>query len=71
MIKGNPGSEDSKNASKIYPIRKHGNLLLCTLLLGNVAVNTLLPILLADITNGAPGRRPPKLQHVCVAVAWL
>eukprot|EP00557_Chaetoceros_sp_GSL56_P004650 CAMPEP_0176505936 /NCGR_PEP_ID=MMETSP0200_2-20121128/16770_1 /TAXON_ID=947934 /ORGANISM="Chaetoceros sp., Strain GSL56" /LENGTH=697 /DNA_ID=CAMNT_0017905543 /DNA_START=251 /DNA_END=2344 /DNA_ORIENTATION=- len=42
-------------AAKIYPIRKNGNLLLCTLLLGNVAVNTLLGILMADITSGTVG----------------
>lgn len=42
----------NKNAQKIYPIRKKGNLLLCTLLLGNVAVNSALAIFLGDITNG-------------------
>ncbi len=45
----------SRAAAKIYPIRKNGNLLLCTLLLGNVAVNTLLGILMADITGGTVG----------------
>lgn len=41
-----------KNAEKIYPIRKKGNLLLCTLLLGNVAVNTALSIFLGSIASG-------------------
>lgn len=53
VIGGSPGSKDAKNASTILPIRRQGNLLLCTLLLGNVAVNALLSILLADLTNGA------------------
>ena len=39
-------------AKKIYPIRKHGNLLLCTLLLGNVAVNSTMAIFLGDIASG-------------------
>jgi metal transporter CNNM len=39
----------------IYPIRKNGNLLLCTLLLGNTAVNALLSILLADKAGGIIG----------------
>jgi metal transporter CNNM len=50
--------EDRQNAEyakKIYPVRQDGNLLLCTLLLGNVAVNTLLSILLADKAGGIVG----------------
>lgn len=41
-----------KRASRIYPIRKNGNLLLCTLLLGNVAVNSATAILLGNIATG-------------------
>lgn len=40
------------NAKVIYPIRKRGNLLLTTLLLGNVAVNTTLSIYLGSIASG-------------------
>ncbi len=41
-----------KNAKKIYPLRKRGNLLLTTLLIGNVAVNAALSIFLGSITSG-------------------
>ena len=41
-----------KRASRVYPIRKNGNLLLCTLLLGNVAVNSTLAIFLGNIATG-------------------
>lgn len=39
-------------AKAIYPVRKQGNLLLTTLLLGNVAVNTTLSIYLGTIASG-------------------
>jgi len=42
----------SKSAQKILPLRKKGNLLLTTLLLGNVAVNAALSIFLGSITAG-------------------
>lgn len=39
-------------AVAVYPIRKQGNLLLTTLLLGNVAVNTILSVYLGSIVSG-------------------
>ena len=45
-------SSDAVNAAKILPIRKHGNLLLCTLLLGNVAVNAAVSVVLSEISSG-------------------
>lgn len=48
--------EQAANYAKdIYPIRKDGNLLLCTLLLGNTAVNSLMSIFSAEIFNGTTG----------------
>ncbi len=44
-----------KRAKKVYGVRKKGNLLLCTLLLGNVAVNSALAIFLGNIASGVMG----------------
>lgn len=41
-----------KNAAKIYPVRKRGNLLLVTLLMGNVAVISAMSIFLDSIAHG-------------------
>jgi metal transporter CNNM len=41
-----------KRAEKVYRIRQKGNLLLCTLLIGNVAVNSALSIFLGSIVSG-------------------
>ncbi|XP_066278503.1 metal transporter CNNM4-like isoform X8 [Branchiostoma lanceolatum] len=52
-IVANVGSEKEREyARKIAPLRVHGNLLLCTLLLGNVLVNNTLTILLDDLSSG-------------------
>jgi len=41
-----------KRAQKIYSVRKKGNLLLVTLLLGNVAVNAVIAIFMGSIASG-------------------
>lgn len=47
------GTEDEKGyAKKIMPFRKRGNLLLCTLLLGNVLVNSILTIFIDSVAGG-------------------
>eukprot|EP01084_Bolivina_argentea_P256991 432866_1 len=46
---------NSTYAKKIKPLRDCGNWLLCTLLLGNVAVNSCLSILLADKSDALIG----------------
>lgn len=47
------GSDNEKQwAKRIGPLRKRGNLLLCTLLLGNVMVNSTFTILFDNMTNG-------------------
>ncbi|CAB1438241.1 unnamed protein product [Pleuronectes platessa] len=50
------GTEKEKNdARKIEPIRRKGNYLLCSLLLGNVLVNTTLTILLDGLIGSGLG----------------
>ncbi|XP_033951543.1 metal transporter CNNM4 isoform X2 [Pseudochaenichthys georgianus] len=47
--------KEKKYARKIEPIRSKGNYLLCSLLLGNVLVNTTLTILLGDLIGSGLG----------------
>lgn len=55
IVMSGENRQNAEYAEKIYPVRQDGNLLLCTLLLGNVAVNALLSILLADKAGGIVG----------------
>nr|NP_001104390.2 unextended, isoform F [Drosophila melanogaster]NP_001104391.2 unextended, isoform E [Drosophila melanogaster]NP_001263162.1 unextended, isoform G [Drosophila melanogaster]NP_001288144.1 unextended, isoform H [Drosophila melanogaster]A0A0B7P9G0.1 RecName: Full=Unextended protein; AltName: Full=Putative metal transporter uex; Flags: Precursor [Drosophila melanogaster]AIG63332.1 unextended, isoform H [Drosophila melanogaster]EDP28148.2 unextended, isoform F [Drosophila melanogaster]EDP28149. len=49
----NTGTEkEKKYASKIAPVRDQGNYLLCSILLGNVLVNSTFTILLDGLTSG-------------------
>ena len=42
----------NKDAGRVYEVRKRGNLLLTTLLVGNVAINSALSIFLGSIASG-------------------
>lgn len=42
----------NKDAKKVYSVRRRGNLLLTTLLIGNVAINSTLAIFLGSIASG-------------------
>ena len=55
IVIGGGEPEKAAKARKILPLREDGNLLLCTLLLGNVLVNSLLSVMMANLTNGFIG----------------
>ena len=44
--------KEKRYAEKILPVRKHGNFLLCSILLGNVLVNNSMTITLDSLTGG-------------------
>lgn len=46
---------EKKYALRILPVRRHGNWLLCTLLIGNTSVNAALAIVTAELFGGIAG----------------
>lgn len=52
IVSNSGTARQKKYAKKIMPVRKHGNFLLCTLLLGNTLVNSSFTILLDGLTGG-------------------
>ncbi|KAH8066771.1 hypothetical protein JL720_12621 [Aureococcus anophagefferens] len=55
IVRGGGTPKEQERARKIMEVRSDGNRLLCTLLLGNVAVNSLLSIFLSGIASGLVG----------------
>lgn len=45
-------ASEKSYAKKIYPLRAHGNLLLCSILLGNVLVNAISTLILGNYLEG-------------------
>ncbi|KAL3173637.1 hypothetical protein MRX96_041458 [Rhipicephalus microplus] len=56
--------EERDYARKILPLRRRGNYLLCTLVLGNVCVNSSFTILLDGMLSSGPGGSTPLLDFV-------
>lgn len=46
------GGEEGKRADIVYRLRKNGNLLLCTILIGNVLVNNVLAVYMSEMFTG-------------------
>lgn len=52
ILRNTGDAKEQKYAAKIQPVRDHGNFLLCSILLGNVLVNSTFTILLDGLTSG-------------------
>lgn len=51
-MKNTGTGKERRYAAKIQPVRDHGNFLLCSILLGNVLVNSTFTILLDSLSSG-------------------
>jgi metal transporter CNNM len=47
--------KEAKYARGIYPLRRRANLLLCAILITNVAINSLFSIIVSDSAGGTVG----------------
>ncbi|RHY02998.1 hypothetical protein DYB36_007080 [Aphanomyces astaci] len=66
-------AEERSNATyakKIQPIRQDGHLLLTTLLFGNVAVNSIMAILMADMTSAIGAAALPVI-YTLIAIMYV
>lgn len=52
ILKNTGTGKERRYAAKIQPVRDHGNFLLCSILLGNVLVNSTFTILLDSLSSG-------------------
>ena len=64
VIEGSQDHQEVRWAKRILPLRRRGNLLLCTLLLGNTLVNALIAILLDDLSSGGASLGPLSLGAI-------
>ena len=55
ILRQSGGPKERVWAERILEVRRDGNLLLCTLLWANMSVNSLLSIIIADLTSGLAG----------------
>jgi metal transporter CNNM len=55
ILRQSGGAKERVWAERILAVRRDGNLLLCTLLWANMSVNSLLSIVIADLTSGLVG----------------
>jgi len=65
VVNGSGTKKEQIYARALLPLRAKGNFLLCTLLLGNTAVNAVLAIFLGSMTSGLMGTLISTFAIVC------